>query len=154
MVTLIFYKNLSDRRVLNKNIAEITTIDNVLFLDDTSVTNPRFDLVLSADIISEINYCYCENLKRYFYIDNIAPSAGGHYIINCSVDVLKTYREQILKIPALIYTQTSNTNSLLANSLIPQQANEQIQNLMFSPSEFKITNISNNFVLTSYKGGT
>lgn len=153
MVTLKFYKNISDKRVLKKNLSEIITLSDVLFLNDTSIIKPRFDLILSAETIAEINYCYCVETKRYYYIDNITPSSGGRFILNCSVDVLMSYAEQILNVPALIYTQTNNVNVLLANANLPQQANEQIQNIKFSQSDFRTYGTSHNFVMLSYRGG-
>lgn len=152
MVTLSLYKNLSDRRVLKKNIILVATFTNVLFLDDTSVLSPSFDLVLDSTQFSEINYCYCADTKRYYYINDIIQSSGGRVILNCAVDVLMTYSAQILNTTALIYTQTINKNVLLSNSFIPSQSNEQIINLKFTDSEFNISGISNNFVLTTYKG--
>lgn len=153
MVVLSLYKNVSDRRVLKKDITLVETFSNVLFLEDTSVINPVFDLVLNAANITEINYCYCAETKRYYYIDNITPTSGGRFILNCSVDVLMSYAEYILKIPALIYTQTNNDNPLLSNRFLPAQANDKIINLAFSPSEFDVNLFGHNFVLTSYRGG-
>lgn len=152
-MTLTLYKNTSDKRVLNKTITLVVTYNNVLFLDDTSIINPRFDLALDLNIIPEINYCYCSDTKRYYYINNITPTAGGRVYLDCSVDVLMTYKDKILEIPALIYTQTQHANVLLANNNLPQQANDQIQNIKFTESELTTSGLSDCFVMISYKGG-
>lgn len=149
---LTFYKNVSDRRVLNKSLTQIVVYNNAVFLSDSSIINPVFDLVIDTSIIGEINYCYCDVLKRYYFINDITATSGGRFIVKCHVDVLNTYKTEILNTRALIHTQTSHANVLLNNPIIPSQSNEQIINLKFSDSEFTTSGISDNFVLTCYRG--
>jgi len=89
-----FYNNISNDNVINKNLEELETI-NFKFKNDSNILNPT--LLLKNYI--QGNYCYIHELKRYYYIDTIDLVNGDLYNLKCSVDVLMSYKEDILKSP-------------------------------------------------------
>ena len=80
---------------------------------------------------------------------------GGLLTISLSIDVLKTYTAQIKASKALIFRQSQNVNALISDGLIPAQVNEVTVTRAFSGGELsnQLPANSNNFVLTTYKGG-
>lgn len=91
--TLKLYKNSSENNDVLK------TISNEMVITGKSRTvidilNPVVDLA-GVDVNS-YNYCYIEELKRYYYIENMMLSPNGVTRLSMSIDVLMSYREDIL----------------------------------------------------------
>lgn len=89
-----FYNNISNDNVINKTLNELKTI-NFKFKNDSNILNPTL-LLKNYD---GGNYCYIDELERYYYIDTIDLVEGNLYKIVCSVDVLMSYKDQILNNP-------------------------------------------------------
>lgn len=66
---------------------------------NTDSLNPIFKVEGSR---SESNYCYCSEFKRYYFIESVESLAGGHCLYHCHVDVLYTYRTQILGLSCFV----------------------------------------------------
>lgn len=82
----------ADRRVLNK----VTTTIKTIIATPTGEINILYPkLILEYDnTILNANYCYIPDFNRYYYL-SITLDKGKRMILNCSVDVLKTYATQI-----------------------------------------------------------
>lgn len=110
---LTYYNNKSDKRYVNKTIEQISKEGhsnpvNIIILENASITNPVFK-VKDHDIYMTANYCYIDDLRRYYFIDDIVLSNGYGYI-HCTVDVLYTYREQLKKKACVIKRQEKKYN--------------------------------------------
>lgn len=82
----------SDRRVLNKVTTTIKTI-TATPTGEINILHPTLILEYDGAILNA-NYCYIPNFNRYYYL-SITLDKGKRMILNCSVDVLKTYATQI-----------------------------------------------------------
>lgn len=71
-----------------------------------SIVNPV--LILYTGLGAYTNYCYIPALGRYYWV-NDWTYAGNVWEISCSVDVLATYREQIMNY-SLYFTRCSTAN--------------------------------------------
>ena len=91
---LQIYNNNSNTNVLNKNITLVNTLDFSLKIDN-SILQP----VLILKNYSSGNYCYIEKFKRYYYITDIKLLTGGLYQLQLDVDVLMTYKDEIMTKP-------------------------------------------------------
>ena len=91
---LQIYNNNSNTNVLNKNITLVSTLDFSLKTDN-SILQP----VLILKNYSAGNYCYIEKFKRYYYITDIKLLTGGLYQLQLEVDVLMTYKNEIMTKP-------------------------------------------------------
>lgn len=125
-MTIQLYQNKSDAIVLNKTIGYYATINGYL-RDSCSLLNPVImfeytagdtifvdvatednedledDLgVLNPYNILEANYCFIEEFKRYYYITNITCINNKIYAISMSVDVLMSYKDNILSQKAFV----------------------------------------------------
>ena len=113
-MTAILYNNTSDSREINKNLTELSTINITLYLD-TNVINPVFKL---KNFINNANYMYVPDLHRYYYINNYTISNQCVYL-HCSVDVLTTYKTEILNNECLISRSENDYNDNIVDTLAP-----------------------------------
>ena len=86
-----FYNNLSNYNVVNKRLEEINTL-SFTFKENSNIINPS--LILKN--YEGGNYCYIEELKRYYYVKDIDLLGNGLFKINCEIDVLMSYKEDII----------------------------------------------------------
>ena len=120
-MTAILYNNVSDNREINKNITEIASIDLTLYLD-TNVLNPVFKL---KTFNNNGNYLYVPSLNRYYYINNYTLSNQCVYL-HCSVDVLMSFKNQILNNTYLIKRNEFLKDNRLVDNEIPVSCKKQI----------------------------
>ena len=113
-MTAILYNNTSDSREINKNLTELSTINITLYLD-TNVTTPIFKV---KNFINNANYMYVSDLHRYYYINNYTISNQCVYL-HCSVDVLETYKTEILNSECLISRSENDYNDNIVDTLAP-----------------------------------
>lgn len=85
------YNNKSNKNIVNKKIEEVQEI-SFNFKDDSDITNP----ILILQSYKSGNYCYIPELKRYYYIDRIELMNGGFYKLYLEIDVLMSYKDEII----------------------------------------------------------
>ena len=90
-MNVTFYNNLSNDNVVNKRLEEINTL-SFTFKENSNIINPS--LILKN--YEGGNYCYIEELKRYYYVKDIDLLGNGLFKINCEIDVLMSYKEDII----------------------------------------------------------
>lgn len=106
-----FYENLSDNRVVDKDLRTMKNNIPIILKDDTDILKPTFILQYDEDILNS-NYIYITELKRYYYIENITLSQKRIYV-TASVDVLNTYKNDILNLKAVLKRQENKYNTYL-----------------------------------------
>lgn len=98
-----------------------------------NVENPVF-IVNSNQVSSTNNYLYCSDFHRYYYITNLVDMPGGQTGIQCSVDVLKSYEDQIRALTVNV-SRTENTDfSNIADSQLTTLANDEVVFLSLNSS--------------------
>ena len=102
-----FFYNVSDPRCINKNLIEGDTFEGQA-RDQISIMNPivTFD---TEDII-KYNYAYIPEFERYYSIDNIVAYRNNLYEVTMSVDVLMSFRRDILSCVAVVDKQSMQEN--------------------------------------------
>lgn len=108
---LTYYNNLSDKRYLNKNITAITHAGNpvtIKLLDDTNIITPTFKMA-EKDLYMTANYCYVDDLHRYYYIESVTVS-NGFAFLNCALDVLMTYKQELAERAPLVKRSENKYN--------------------------------------------
>ena len=123
MANVTLYINNSDNRLVNKNIGselsfkcdltEITSVENpVIRLDNANVSLLRY------------NYCHIDTFDRYYYCK--VSIEGTTAIIECNVDVLMSFKNQILSNTYLIKRNEFLKDDRLIDSEIPISCKKQI----------------------------
>lgn len=87
---------------------------NCALKNSTSISNPTFILT-----VENFNISYVKWDSRYYYVTNISSLRNGVIELSCTIDVLATYKNQILQTTAYIECSTSKFNSNLLDTRIP-----------------------------------
>jgi len=90
-MNVTFYNNLSNYNVVNKRLEKINTL-SFTFKENSNIINPS--LILKN--YEGGNYCYIDELERYYYVKDIDLLGNGLFKINCEIDVLMSYKEDII----------------------------------------------------------
>lgn len=104
---VIFYYNASDARVINK-----TLVGGEIFSgqarDEIDIMSPiiRFD----SSAILRYNYAYIPELQRYYTIESINAFREGLWDVTFSVDVLMSFRGDIMPLSVIVDRQTMPEN--------------------------------------------
>lgn len=93
------YKNHSEKNKINKNLTGEVEYSGTL-RDETSVINPV--VLLHAENPSLYNYAYIPQFHRYYYIRDISSVRDGLWRIVLSVDVLESFKSDILNLNVIL----------------------------------------------------
>lgn len=104
---IILYKTQSERERINKTLSNTLTLTGTL-RGESSVINPSF--IIQYENISSYNYCYISSFNRYYFINNITSIRNGLWKIDCSVDVLMSYKQDILNLNVIVSDVSSGEN--------------------------------------------
>ena len=104
---VIFYYNASDDRVINKTLIGGETFLGKL-MQDANVMAPtiRFE---SEDVL-RYNYAYIPELQRYYSIQSVTSYRDGIWDVEFAVDVLMSFRGDILALSAIVDKQAMSEN--------------------------------------------
>lgn len=111
MITINLYKYLSPNDHINKDLEMVGEYTGT-FRGEVSVLEPSFEIE-STENLANVNYAWIESLKRYYYITNIVAVTDKLWRFYCHVDVLMTYKPQILEHEAIIARQENQWNLYL-----------------------------------------
>lgn len=95
------------------------TDHNVTLKENCSVIKPIF--ILRYDGTPTFNYCHY--IFGYYFVDDIVMQNKNIYEVHCSLDVLGTYRSDILGSTQFIKRSTSDYNANLYDAIFDPQLN-------------------------------
>lgn len=145
---------------LCSSTSEIVAINkDISIIDDVSATikgalsveNPVLILQYKSDIQSNVNYVYIPEYNRYYFVTDIINLTGGRYEIHCKVDVLMSFKDNILNLSCIVDKQSSkdNANMYLDDGSFVVQSKEFVDTINF-PNGF---NDNGEFILITAGGG-
>lgn len=144
-MTVIFYKYDGIKNKINKTLSNGLTINNVIMQNDFDITD--FELLIKdTNFNSEYNYCYIQDLGRYYFIESVQRMNGTIYKIRVSVDVLKSFSSQIENINAIII-KSENPDDNFVNCEKSETFESEVINLTDN------FNHSGNLILVTSLGG-
>lgn len=92
----VIYKTLDADNVINKTLTDVRTIEMFLTAR-TNIINPTIPFSKVEGInIYDYNYCAFPELGRFYFINSIENINAKIFNLECSCDVLMTYKEAIL----------------------------------------------------------
>ena len=147
-MNITLYKTKSANNVINKKLESEKNLGNKCMLaDNTSVTSPTVIIggITSLDIISDYNYAYIPQCHRYYYINDIIVLSGGRVKLLLSVDVLMSFKTDILNSTQLVTRQKNKGKMYLANADWAVDGRTYLRSQYFSEDHFSPRNDS--FVL-------
>ena len=144
-MTIIFYKYNDIKNKINKTLENGLTVNNVVIQNDFDIT--AFELLIKdTDFNSEYNYCYIQDLERYYFIESVERMNGSIYKIRLTVDVLKSFSTQIENIQAII-TKSENPDDNFVDCEKSENYTSEVINLTDN------FNHSGNLILVTSLGG-
>lgn len=127
------YKTKSAPNVVNKTLNEVVTFEEVIFKEDTSLLDPTIiingvsnDSSYTIEDIGTSNYFSIPKVNRYYFITDITMMRGGRVAITGKVDVLMSFKADILGSTQLIVRQEKKTNNYLIDTDIPLSSKKQV----------------------------
>lgn len=88
-----FYVNNSFDNVLNKNLTQVFSLDLTLrYGFNLHTTQIKIN---TTENVEGVNYCYVEEVGRYFFIESIEKVAANLYSLELVCDYLMTFKSEI-----------------------------------------------------------
>lgn len=115
------YAITDDRNKINKSLGSATE-KTIIFLDSEDILHPKIRL---SAFPASLNYCYIQELNRYYFIDSVEIMRNGLFYVKLSCDVLYTYKTEIAN-SVMDITQSSN----VINENKTDYESENIENVL------------------------
>ena len=128
-------------------LTEIGTLANVTLKDNTNLMQPVFFLATNP-IVYNANYLFCSDTQRYYYINQITAATGGRVSISCSIDVLYTYRNEILESTAWVEVSSDTSSPDYMRQDYPFTARQFTKGVNFPVNPFGYTEDHRNCLIT------
>ena len=149
-MTVDLCNNLSETNIINKNIIVVSDNVSCTVKGNISIETPILILAYDSDVTG-INYVVIPDFGRSYFITDIINLTGGRYEIRCKVDVLESFKSQILALPVIIDKQQ---NVSLANTYLDDGSfiteNKEFNTVINFPSGF---NDAGEYILITAGGG-
>lgn len=111
-ITIKLLTNKSNKNELIKSTEEIIVL-NGIFKEETSIINPILIIETGADNIKNVNYIHILEFNRYYFVNEITTIRNNLWELNCHVDVLSSFADEIKENEAIINRQENNWNLFL-----------------------------------------
>ena len=115
-MTIQLCNTADENNVINKTIATVDTVTATI-KGDSSIITPTLILEYKAPLIG-VNYVFIPDWNRYYFVRDMRVSTGGRYEIDLYVDVLQSFKEQILKCGVIL----SDTEQTGLNNYLPSES--------------------------------
>lgn len=115
-MTVNLYTNISENNCIGKTLT-LQGMKECVFKQGCSAQYPV--LVLESDVeMTGINYMYISDFNRYYFINEIKALTGTRYEIRGSVDVLESFKLNILNLNCIINgTEKTGKDVYLSNEV-------------------------------------
>lgn len=84
-----------------------------------SLMAPQILIEEDISVLSQCNYLYIAEFGRYYYIDSITAGAMGVYVLQCTIDVLMSFKADILQMQGVVERQEQRYDMYLSDGEIP-----------------------------------
>lgn len=110
-MTITFYKTVSNENQIQKVLTDSKTYTGT-FKTDLDILNPKIIISDVSYSILDFNYCFIQELNRYYFVKNITILSNNRFLIDCKIDVLKTYSTELQNCNGRIIECENNFNTL------------------------------------------
>lgn len=128
-------------------LTEIGQLNNVSLKDNTNLMQPVFYLKTDP-IVYNSNYIFCSDTQRYYYINTITAVTGGRIAIDGQIDVLYTYKNEILESTAWIESSSDISTPDYMRQDYPFTLRKFVQGINFPADPFTYTEEHRNCLIT------
>lgn len=126
-MTIKTYRFLGDSRKVDKTLTAVSTYSNAVIVGDMSIHTPTISLQLDSftDVIN-FNYIYIPELRRYYYVVDSTIREDGFVQLQCKVDVLKSFKNDILASTQYIDRQQNKCTYQLPDGMYNIKSNRNL----------------------------
>ena len=144
--SITLQKNSSPLNQIGKTITDIVTLSGTL-KDPSAIINPEIVVETTAANIKSSNYLTISEFGRKYFIDEVVSVRNNLWKITAHVDVLDSFKSEILSNKAVVSRQENDFNLLLNDGVFKCQ-----QNPRFYYREFPSGLGNFNFILITQGG--
>lgn len=131
---IILQKNNSENNNINKDISNILTLSGTL-KNQTSIINPSIIIEANLTDITACNYLTIPSFNRSYFINNIESLRNNLVEISAHVDVISSFKSEILSNTAIVKRQENNWNLYIDDGVFKSYQNPIVITKAF-PSGF------------------
>ena len=150
-MTIKTFRFLGDSRKVDKTLTPVKTYSDAAIVGDMSIHTPTISLQLDSftDVIN-FNYIYIQELRRYYYVVDSTIRRDGFVQLQCKVDVLKSFKTDILASTQYVERQQNKCTYQLPDNMYNIKSNRNLTIKNFG-NEIIVPN--DNFILTTFGKG-
>lgn len=108
------YNNTSPANFVNKQITEVMSLEGTM-REPTSIIDPV--VIIDKDTSMGFNYVHIPIFRRYYFVTGISSQSNGLVGVSMHVDVLMTYKAEIMQMEAIIKRQENLFNMYLDDGI-------------------------------------
>jgi len=138
MDIVYLYHNNSENKVIGKSLTAMGMLECTL-KEDTSIEHPTLIVsyttqsLVTDTYLDELDYFYMPKFNRYYYVDEIRTLPGSRIMIRGSVDVLESFKTDILNLNVILdHSQTTGANQYLDSPIWVTNAKNSTSIINFS----------------------
>ena len=141
-----FYKMANVNNKINKTLPDTPalTLEGTV-KENCNIMDPV--ILIEKSGIPDYNYCFIPEFNRYYFMSPATAVTNNTWEISLHVDVLFTYRQQILTAPCIVAKSASSYNLYLNDNNYKCYQNPHIFSERF-PSGFNVENA--HFIMTLF----
>ena len=109
-IDLYTYNHEKNKIVKDDFLSDLLTLNGNL-KEQTSILTPVILVEYNQQFI--YNYCYIPEFNRYYFIENVEIARANLYRLYLTVDVLESYKTQILSQSVIVEKSKDNYNNYL-----------------------------------------
>lgn len=124
---ILYHMNTENNRMDKTNyLTQIAELSGT-FREATSVIDPSITFEFTQDMtdlengVLDCNYLYIPYFKRYYFVDNIVAVTDKLWQIDCSVDVLMTFKDQLVELDVFCDRNEFNFDKYLPDNKVPSE---------------------------------
>lgn len=108
---------------LHKTLIPYKTLQGSI-KENTDIINPV--ILINNDGAPTTNYCFIPNFGRYYFINDITFKNNNLFYLHCSVDVLQSFKNDILNANVIATRSSSWYDNYLPDSAVENRADVEI----------------------------
>lgn len=122
------YRNSSPANYVDKQITEIISLEGIL-REPTSIIDPV--VTIQKDSPMGFNYVHIPIFNRYYFVTGISSENNNLVAVAMHVDVLMTYKIEIMQMEAIIKRQENMYNTYLDDGIYKAYQNTKHKIIKF-----------------------
>lgn len=109
---MILYNYKGHPNTLNKTLTQVGEI-NVTLRPELNTNTPQIKVVNPPQMYT-YNYVFIPEFGKYYFVSNYKFIGGNTYLLNLQIDLLQTYKDNILKGSGLV-VESDKSNPYISN---------------------------------------